>query len=80
MLVESRSEAGPGTPPEPMTTGAALGEGDGVAVVHRQERSDHLIVSSSPDLPLTLNAKRRRERAAAGPPYLYEQFAVLQSE
>ena len=30
MLVESRSEAGPGTPPEPMTTGAALGEGDGV--------------------------------------------------
>src|SRR5437868_13349524 len=30
MLVESRSDAGPGTPPEPMTTGAALGEGDGV--------------------------------------------------
>jgi len=29
MLVESRSDAGPGTPPEPMTTGAALGEGDG---------------------------------------------------
>ena len=30
MLVDSRIEAGPGTPPEPMTTGAALGEGDGV--------------------------------------------------